>query len=100
MGKKKKKETDAMSEVLDRIESNLSELEVQPWDEDFGDSDHSHYMRMSAETIQLAGNIAAATGDTEKLLVVSEQWGKLARLRKDLDSKRNRIGFANEEEEE
>ena len=101
MGKKKKKKAeDQMAEALDSIAANMRELEVEPWDEDFVGHDHTDFMRLSAETIQLAGNIAAATGDTEKLLIVSEQWGKLARLKKDIDSGKSQpIGFGSEDED-
>lgn len=103
MGKKKNKTT-TQEEPMDTVdltdEETTGTLELRAWDEDFGDSDHKHYMQMSAEAIQAAGNVALADRDAEKLLVTAEQWGRLARLRREMDATPSRrTGFFDEEED-
>jgi hypothetical protein len=107
MGKKKNKPTteednmDTAGVVDLTTEGNSATLEMQPWDESFEGSDHKHYMRMSAEAIQAAANVALAERDSEKLLVTAEQWGRLARLGKEMTgANSHRIGFSDDEEDD
>lgn len=67
------------------------------WDETFEDSDHTHFIRMSAEAMQEAMNIAATDRDVEKMLQVAGHWGTLAATLRDLNRSRLPIGFNKED---
>ena len=70
------------------------------WSESFDDSDHNHFLRMSAELIQEASNHAARSGDIEQMLKVAAQWGVLAEYSKDLARGRTPLGFRKEDTSE
>lgn len=67
------------------------------WEESFDDSDHHHFIRMSAEAMQEAMNIAATDRDVEKMLAVAGHWGTLAATLRDLNRSRTPIGFNKED---
>jgi hypothetical protein len=70
------------------------------WSESFDESDHTHFLRMSAELIQEASNHAARSGDIEQMLKVAAQWGVLAEYSKDLARGRTPLGFRKDESNE
>lgn len=70
------------------------------WTEQFEGSDHNHFIRMSAEAMQEAMNIAARAGDVEKMLAVAGHWGTLAATLRDLQRGKAPLGFANKEDKD
>lgn len=72
-------------------------FEPTRWAESFDDPDHRHFIRMSAEAMQEAMNIAADQRDVEKMLAVAGHWGTLAATLRDLTKSKTTIGFNKEE---
>jgi hypothetical protein len=68
------------------------------WSETFDGSDHNHFIKMSAEAMQEAMNIASAEGDVEKMLAVAGHWGTLAATLRDLQRGKAPLGFTNKED--
>ena len=78
------------------------EAPVSPvtWSEQFDGSDHNHFIRMSAEAMQEAMNIASKEADVEKMLAVAGHWGTLAATLRDLQRGKAPLGFANKEDKD
>jgi hypothetical protein len=68
------------------------------WTETFEDSDHKHFIQMSANAMQEAMNVAAKSGNVEHLLQVAQSWGNLAATVKDMARNRQAPGFTRDEE--
>lgn len=70
------------------------------WSEQFEGSDHNHFIKMSAEAMQEAMNIASKEADVEKMLAVAGHWGTLAATLRDLQRGKAPLGFVNKEEKD
>jgi hypothetical protein len=70
------------------------------WSEEFEGSDHNHFIKMSAEAMQEAMNIASKEADVEKMLAVAGHWGTLAATLRDLQRGKAPLGFVNKEDKD
>lgn len=72
-----------------------AEREKREWAEEFDKSDHTHFLRLSAELVQEAGNVASRSESVTDMLAVAAQWGTLAEYARDLTKGERTIGFTN-----